>query len=223
MIEVVAKKTEYWVVRWGDVVLRPRSFFASQAKYARLSATEFFLGAQTLSFVVALATSLAYFMLFYREHIQAAVVSRAAFSIALTSFIFLPYALLNLVAILVAAILSFVVSGLFGSSAELASHFRGYLHLSPFEPLGSLGLTLFWIGAMDHRASIEHFGAVLFLLARLWPIIVGYWVLRGVHRRSQIRTWGLFLVGHIPGMLATSIILGGLGWGFLTMVVLGWD
>lgn len=196
MLEKIIEKAEAWMVRWSDLVLHPRT----SGSATEIKPIEFFAGNLLLSYVVSIVTCLAFFAIYYRTILQEHVQQRGTDMVGLFSAAFPIYVILNFVAILVSAMLSFSVYNLAGSQVKAKDHINLNLELTFLEPLAASSLALLALLVNPPRLNGLWpwlFGA--FMFTRIWYAVVSYYRLQKLHNLSRIRSVQAFVFGQLGG------------------------
>jgi hypothetical protein len=217
MVEKIAERAEAWVARWSRVLFPSSALTAKEC-----SAGEFFLGNLALTYAATIAVSLTYVLVSYRHVVARHAQGDAGESLAYASKLFVGYAIVMFLALLVVAGLSFLIYRALGSRASFLRHWNAWIDLLAFEPLAGLSIGLIWIS--DFTGLSTDIALVLFALTRLGQLAKAYSLLRSTHTLRRPKHVLAFTTGIVPAFLVFSVV--GVSLGFVivgTVVVMWWD
>lgn len=210
MFDKLISKSEAWMVRWSDLVFKPRS----SGRAAAIKPIEFFLGNHLLSYVLCIGVCFGFFALYYRPTLHVNLRARGLDIIGALTAIFPAYGIINFFVIFFAASMSYLIYCMLGSKVAAREHFNLNVELSFLEPLATTSLAL-WILILDsgRPPMIAHALLALFVLTRLWYLFVSYFQLRELHempsRRKALQAFALGQVGAfvVSGFMTYLVFL----------------
>lgn len=218
MFDKLISKSEAWMVRWADLVFKPRS----SGRAAAIKPIEFFLGNHLLSYVLCIGVCFGFFATYYRPALHVNLRERALDIVGALTAIFPAYGIINFFIIFLGASMSYLIYNMLGSKAAAKDHFNLNVELSFLEPIAAASLAL-WILMIDsgRALAIVHALFAVFVLTRLWYLVVSYFQLRELHempsRRKALQAFAFGQVGAfvVSGFLTYFILL------MLVIIVIG--
>src|SRR5262245_20578556 len=223
MWTLIAAKSDLWIERWGRVVFSPRTFFDPLRTGDGLTGGEFYLGSQLLSFLLGLASSIAFFATFFRGNLTATFGQNASSSLTISTIAFGLFIGLSFIALMVSAAVSFGVARALKSRAAFSAHVQAYLDLSALDPLAALSIVLLVLFAGAKLAVPWVPAVAMFLLARVWNLVGGFWAIQAVHAGSAGRKRAMYLLGYILGAFLYNATVVAIAWLLVELLILGYD
>jgi hypothetical protein len=215
MIEKLAERAEAWIGRWSFAL-----FGLSAPSEKRCTAGEFFVGNMLLSYAATISVSLGYVLVNFRHIVARHAQGDAGKSLEFASKLFVGYAIVTFLALLVVAAISFVIYRIMGSAGTFLRHWNVWVDLLAFEPLAGLAVGLVWIS--DWKGFPTATAIALFAVARFAQLARAYPLLRAAHSLGASRALLAFAVGAIPTFVAFSLIVVAFGFMIVGWVVVPW-
>jgi hypothetical protein len=213
-----------WLQRWSDVALHPRKFFTTSGREFRESPFQFFVLNQLVAYILLIIVSIAFFCIYWRANLLVRVRYDLADDLRGAAFLFLVYIVLNFVVAFVAALFSWIVARLGGTSTAFPPHLRTSLEVSAFEPVVAPAFGFLFLVGLEYSTVRLFLSGVMILAGRGWAAWAGYWAMRGLHAFPPLKQGLLYIFGFfIPQITLTSLCLA-LLWMLIFMIfVPTWD
>jgi len=226
MLDSVIAKAAQWMVRWENIALEPRkAFIQSKRVGKRIKPIEFLLGNYLGAYLAVLSVSLMSFIIAHRDTLTRRLRIDGADVLVAVTILYVPYAIINFVAVVGWAVLSFVIYKMFKSSARFDLHVGSILELTFLEPVSAATITIIVLAWPVNYVWNWPFSiaGVIFLCTQVWHTVAGYYAMSTVHALSTQRRKIAYGLGFLPSFIVVRILSLGIPRLLMVLLVMAGD
>jgi hypothetical protein len=220
VFEYISTKFEAWLEDWAAVAFRPKQYFRS-GRGTLDTAMTFVIGVELFAYMACLICSIGFFALYFREYLAAHLRATSTENIVGASKLFFAVAAASVTTVLVSTLLTFAIARLLGSTAPLSGHVAANCRLVALDPVAVAGATLILLSNAESWPAL--IGVVLFVAARLWQLLAGYYAMAFIHPLRPLRRAALLLFGFLPSFIILNVLVVALTAFAAMFAIAGWD